>query len=82
MDALKVILTVVYILVCVAIMVLVLMQDSKNQGLSGALAGGSGNSYWSKNKGRSKEGILNKVTIVLGIVFVVLSVVMSLNGIQ
>lgn len=82
MDALKVILTIVYIMVCVAIMVIVLLQDSKNQGLSGALAGGSGNSYWSKNKGRSKEGILNKVTIALGIVFIVLSVVMSLNGIQ
>lgn len=84
MGALKVICTVVYILVCLAIIVTVLMQDSKSEGLSAAITGGatSTNSYWSKNKGRSKEGILTKITIVLAVLFVVLSVILNLSVMQ
>ena len=82
MEALKIICTIVYILVCVAIVVVVLMQDSKSEGLSAAITGGSTNTYWSKNKGRSKEGILSKVTVILTVVFVVLSVVLNLSALQ
>ena len=81
MDALKLILTVVYLLVCVGIIVLVLRQDAKNNGLGGAIAGGA-NTYWSKNKGRSKEGILNKLTIILGALFIILSVVLNFSVFQ
>lgn len=81
MDALKLILTVVYLLVCVGIIVLVLRQDAKNNGLGGAIAGGA-NTYWSKNKGRSKEGILNKLTIILGAIFIILSVVLNFSVFQ
>ena len=84
MEALKVILTVLFLLICVAIVVIVLMQDSKSEGLSSAIAGGGGstNSYWSKNKGRSKEGILAKITIALTIVFIVLSVILNFKVMQ
>ncbi len=83
MGALKTICTIVYLLVCVAIVVLVLMQDSKNEGLSGALTGSaSANSYWSKNKGRSKEGMLSKITVALAVVFILLSVLLSLSFMQ
>lgn len=82
MGALKVICTIIYILVCVAIVIIVLMQDSKSEGLSAAITGGSTNTYWSKNKGRSKEGILSKVTIILAVAFVVLSVVLNLSVMQ
>ncbi len=81
MDALKLILTVVYLLVCVGIIVLVLRQDAKNNGLGGAIAGGA-NTYWSKNKGRSKQGILNKLTIILGAIFIILSVVLNFSVFQ
>lgn len=80
MEALKVILTILYILVCVAIVLVVLMQDSKSEGLSAAIAGGAtSGSYWSKNKGRSKEGMLSKATIILTVLFIVLSVVLNLS---
>lgn len=82
MEALKIICTIIYLLVCVAIIVIVLMQDSKSEGLSGAIAGGAGNSYWAKNKGRSKEGMLSKITIILTVVFIVLSVVLNLSVMQ
>ena len=60
------------------------MQDSKGEGLSSAIAGGGGSTstYWSKNKGRSKEGILSKITIALTILFIILSVVLNLSAMQ
>ena len=84
MEALKIILTVLFILVCVAIVVIVLMQESKGDGLSSAIAGGGGstNTYWSKNKGRSKEGIMSKITIGLTIVFIILSVILNFKVMQ
>lgn len=81
MEGLSMVLSIVYILVCVAIVIVVLMQESKNQGLSGAIAGGA-STYWSKNKGRTKEGMLNKLTIILGIVFIVLSIVLNFSSLQ
>jgi len=79
MAVLKTILTVVYILVCLALIVVVCMQESKMEGLSGALTGSSSNTYWGKNKGRSVEGLLQKLTIGLGAAFIILSIVLQLK---
>ncbi len=70
----KLVATVAYVIICVALVIVVLMQEGKNSGL-GAMAGSS-DSYWSKNKGRSTEGMLVKVTAVLGTLFVLLSLVL------
>ena len=77
MGALRMILTIVFILVCIAITVLVLMQEGKSAGL-GAISGAA-ESYWGKNKGRSMEGALEKGTKILAALFIVLSVVLNLN---
>jgi preprotein translocase subunit SecG len=77
MDILKVIVTVIYVLICVALVVVVLMQEGKSTGL-GAIAGGAAETYWGKNKGRSMEGALEKFTKVLAVGFIVLSVVLNL----
>ena len=77
MTALRVILTVLYVLVCVALIVIVLLQEGKSNGL-GALNGSSGTSYWEKNKGRSAEGAIQKLTKILAAVFIVLSVVLNI----
>ena len=53
---LKIILTIVFVLICIALTVIVLLQEGKSQGL-GAI-GGMADSYWGKNKGRSMEGTL------------------------
>lgn len=74
MSTLKMIATVAYIIICIALVIVVLMQEGKTSGL-GALSGAA-DSYWSKNKGRSQEGMLVKITSVLAILFVVLSVVL------
>lgn len=80
----KTALTIVYLLICIAIVIIVMVQDSKSEGLGAALAGGSAgkSTYWSKNKGRSKEGMLNRLTIVLAFLFIVLSIVLSLKTFQ
>lgn len=74
MSTLKMIATIAYIIICIAIVIVVLMQEGKTSGL-GAV-GGAADTYWSKNKGRSSEGMLVKITRVLAILFIVLSVVL------
>ena len=74
MSTLKMIATIAYIVICIALVIVVLMQEGKTNGL-GAL-GGAADTYWSKNKGRSQEGVLIKITRVLAILFVALSVVL------
>lgn len=79
MGTLRLILTIIFILVCVALVVLVLMQEGKSQGL-GSL-GGATESYWGKNKGRSMEGRLVQITRLLAISFMVLAVILNLGRI-
>ncbi len=74
MSTLRLIVTIAYIVVCVLLVIVVLMQEGKNSGL-GALSG-SADTYWTRNKGRSAEGILVKITRVAAVLFVGLSVVL------
>ena len=78
MSVLDYVIGVVFILVCVALVVLVLAQEGKNQGL-GAIQGTVENTYWGKNKGRSREGVLKKVTVALSVLFVVLGIVLNMG---
>lgn len=78
MAVLRAIVTIIYVLICIALVVVVLMQEGKSAGLSGAI-NGVADTYWGKNKGRSMEGALIKITRCLAILFVVLSVVLNLN---
>ena len=77
MAVLKMILTVIFIIVSIALTVVVLMQQGKNAGL-GAIAGGA-ETYWGKNKGRSMEGMLNKITKILVAVFIILAAVLNMG---
>lgn len=77
MVALRVILTVVFIIVCLAIIVLVLMQEGKSSGL-GALSGAA-ESYWGKNKARTMQGMLVKLTKIFCVLFMVLAIVLNMN---
>lgn len=79
MEILKTILMIVFILICVALTVIILLQEGKAAGL-GSLSGQSTETYWSKNKGRSKEGILIKVTSILVLLFFVLAAVLNIGS--
>ena len=77
MAVLKTILTVVFIIISLIITVVILMQEGKSAGL-GAISGAA-DTYWGKNKGRSMEGILVKITRVCVILFLVLAVVLNMG---
>ena len=76
MNILKIILTVIYAIDCIALTVVVLMQEGKQQGL-GSIAGVA-DTYWGKNKGRSMEGGLVRGPIIMGVIFFVLSIVLNI----
>ena len=77
MAVLRIIIQVIFILLCIALTALVLMQEGKSAGL-GAISGAA-ETYWGKNKGRSVEGKLVKITKYLAIGFMVLTIVLNLS---
>ena len=76
MEALRIVIQVIFIILCIALTVLVLMQEGKSAGL-GAISGAA-ETYWGKNKGRSMEGKLVKITTGLAVGFMVLAIVLNL----
>lgn len=76
MGAFYTILTVIQVILAIAIVILILMQQSKSAGLSGALSG-SMETFFSKNGNRSSEVILRRLTIILAIVLAVNTILMS-----
>ena len=75
---LKIILTVVFVLICIALTIIVLLQEGKAQGL-GSISG-MADTYWGKNKGRSMEGVMVKATTVMVILFMVISAVLCIGS--
>ena len=78
MDILKGIVTVLYVINCLALIVICLMQSKDDEGASGAIVGGSSSSFYEKNKGRTKEGMLKRLTIILAIAFVILTIALGI----
>lgn len=71
-------LTILFVIVCIALSVVVLLQEGKS-GL-GSLAGGNNSeTFWGKNKGRSAEGLLAKITKILAVVFILLALLLNMN---
>ena len=77
MEILKSVLLILFAIDCIALTVIVLMQEGKSAGL-GTIAG-MADSYWGQNKGRSMEGALVKSTKFLAILFIVLAAVLNLK---
>ena len=77
MDILKIVLYIVFVIDCIALSAIILLQEGKSAGLG--TIGGVADSYWGQNKGRSMEGALVKSTKFLAILFLVHSVVLSLK---
>ena len=78
MATLKLVLTILFISICIALTVIILLQEGKSAGL-GAISGAA-ETYWSKNKGRSMEGMLVKITRVLVILFILISAVLNIKS--
>ena len=78
MQVVKIILVVVQFILCLAVTVLAMMQSKDDAGLSSTITGSSTNNFFEKNKGRTKEGMLKRWTIILGVAFVISTIALSI----
>lgn len=77
MDILRIVLTIIFVIDCIALAAIILLQEGKSAGL-GTISGVA-DTYWGQNKGRSMEGALVKFTKFLAILFMVLAVVLNMG---
>lgn len=75
---LSLILTIITVLCAIFLIVTVLLQTGKSAGLSGAIGGGAGESFLSKNKAKSFDSKMARLTKWVAVVFMVLSMVICL----
>ena len=77
MDILKIVITIIFVIDCIGLAAIILLQEGKSAGLG--TVSGAADTYWGHNKGRSMEGALVKVTRVLAVLFIVLAMVLNLG---
>ena len=79
MQTLKIILTVIYVINCLALIILVMKQNRDDKGASGTIVGSSStDNFYEKNKSRTREGKLKKWTVILGIVFMLFTIALGI----
>ena len=79
MNAVLIIITVVQLLVALALILIVLFQSGKSQGLSGAI-GGVADSFLAKNKAKTIDAKLARATKWFGAVFLILTLILLIIG--
>lgn len=78
MEILKGIIIAIYIVVCLALIVLIMKQSKEDSGASGTVMGASASNFYEKNKGKTREGKLKRITIILAVVFVILNIALGI----
>ncbi len=78
MEILRYVLMGIYAVVCLALIVLVMKQNKEDSGASGTIVGASANNFYEKNKGKTTEGRIKTATLVLMVVFAVLSIALGI----
>ena len=79
MQILRGILIVIDIIMVLAVVIIVMLQHKDDQGASGTITGASANNnFLDKNKGRTKEGRLKRLTIIFGIIFVIVTIALNI----
>ena len=78
MEIAKGILIVIYFIVAIVLIILTLIQSKEDEGLSSTITGSSTNNFYEKNKGRTKEGKQKRWTIILAIIFAILTIVLGI----
>ena len=69
-------------MIALLLTVIVLFQKGKDPRSAGSVFGGSGETFFSKNKSNTREGLLEKLTAIFAVLFIILSVVLSLGIIK
>lgn len=78
MGIVKMILIAVYLVIALALIILTLIQTKDDAGLSSVITGSSTNNFYEKNKGRTKEGQQKRWTVILSVVFAILTIVLGI----
>lgn len=79
MSILGIILTVALGLLSLFLIVIILLQSGRSAGLGAVSANNSG-TYWSKNKGSSMEGSLERYTKIAGALFLIIALLINFIG--
>ncbi|MGI6084895.1 MAG: preprotein translocase subunit SecG [Acetivibrionales bacterium] len=66
---------IIYLLICLVIIAVVLLQAGRSAGISGSIAGGA-ETFFGKNKGRAYDQLLSKYTGWIAILFVIVSIIL------
>ncbi len=77
MTVLRYIVLAIYIIICIALIIVATVQTKDSNGLSEAIVGSSTNNFYEKNKGRTKEGKIKRYTVILGVAFMISTVILS-----
>ena len=78
MEMVKYVVLGIYLLICVALIIAATIQTKEAQGASGTITGSGANNFYEKNKGRTKEGKMKRITIILGVLFVIFAVLLGI----
>ena len=78
MEIAKGILVIIYFIIALALIILTLIQSKDDAGLSSTITGSSTNNFFEKNKGRTKEGMQKRWTIILAVVFAILTIALGI----
>ena len=78
MQILKIILIIMDIILALGVIVLVMLKHKEDQGASGTITGAASNNFLDKNKGRTKEGKLKRMTITFGIAFAIITIALNI----
>ena len=78
MAVVRTILTVLFFVIGAIIVILAFMQTKEDEGLSSTITGSSTNNFYEKNKARTKEGKQKRWTIILSIVFAIITIVLGI----
>jgi len=78
MEIVKNVVLGIYLVVCVVLIIVATIQTKDSQGASGTITGSSTSNFYEKNKGRTREGMLKRLTIALSVVFAILAIVLGI----
>lgn len=78
MSVIEIVAGSVLILVSLIIVLIVLSQESKDQGLTSAIGGGYNDSFYGKNTGNTKDAKLNRLMKVSSVLLFIVTLAVSI----
>lgn len=78
MEVVKYVVLGIYLIICIALIIAATIQTKENSGASATITGSGSNNFYEKNKGRTKEGRMKRITVILGVLFVIFAVLLGI----